>query len=260
MSFIGGEFNSFARWLPPAELRQASGPPPASAPRSAFRFHHAKAIGLSQFRRSYSSVVRAPLCSAICRATASTATRRSADFEQDFLYQDTESYIWGIYLLPWNWTWLTDPTVGTNDFMDHVYDRTMFHGATFRDLAKLGRPVIAVGATDLAYGNPMVFTQETFDLICSDLDDFPVARAVAASNGFPGLFSPITLTNRRRTAADASPAGCATSAKPTGAIRCPVSVSRRRSWTGIWIPRRSATCTWSMAACRTTSHCVPAGR
>ena len=116
-------------------------------------------------------------------------------FEEDFLYQDTESYIWGIYLLPWNWTWLSDPLVGTNDFMERVYDRTMFHGATFRDLAQRGRPIIGIGATDLAYGTPVLFTQETFDLICSDLESFPVARAVAASNGFPGLFSPITLTN-----------------------------------------------------------------
>ena len=116
-------------------------------------------------------------------------------FEEVFLYQDTESYIWGIYLLPWNWTWLSDPLVGTNDFMERVYDRTMFHGATFRDLAQRGRPIIGIGATDLAYGTPVLFTQETFDLICSDLESFPVARAVAASNGFPGLFSPITLTN-----------------------------------------------------------------
>ena len=116
-------------------------------------------------------------------------------FETDFLYQDTESYIWGIYLLPWNWTWLADPLVGTNDFMERVYDRAMFHGATYRDLAQRGRPVIGVGATDLAYGNPVLFTQESFDLICSDIEKFPLARAVAASNGFPGLFSPITLTN-----------------------------------------------------------------
>jgi NTE family protein len=117
-------------------------------------------------------------------------------FEQDFLYRDTESYIWGIYLLPWNWTWISDPLVGTNDFMEGVYDRTMFHGATFADLQRLGRPLIAIGATDLAYGNPVLFTQETFDLICANLDKFPIARAVAASNGFPGLFSPITLTSR----------------------------------------------------------------
>jgi NTE family protein len=116
-------------------------------------------------------------------------------YETDFLYKDTESNIYGICLLPWNWTWLVDPTVGTNDFMERVYNREMFHDATFADLAKNGRPVIAIGATDISYGTPFLFTQETFDLICSDLDDFPIARAVAASNGFPGLFSPVTLTS-----------------------------------------------------------------
>ena len=117
-------------------------------------------------------------------------------FEQDFLYQDTNAYIFGIYLLPWNWTWIADPTVGTNDFMARVYDRTMFHGATYADLAAKGRPLIAVDATDVAYGSPFLFTQENFDLICADLESFPLARAVAASNGFPGLFSPVTLTSR----------------------------------------------------------------
>ena len=117
-------------------------------------------------------------------------------FEQDFLYDDTNSYIYGVYFLPWNWTWMADPSVGTNDFMAQVYDKTMFHGATFRDLAARGRPLIAVGATDISYGAPWLFTQENFDLICADLEDFPLARAVAASNGFPGLFSPVTLTNR----------------------------------------------------------------
>ncbi len=116
-------------------------------------------------------------------------------YETDFLYRDTEANIWGIYLLPWNWNWLVNPLVGTNDFMERVYDRDMFHGARFADLEKNGRPLIAVGGTDIAYGTPFLFTQDTFDLICSDLNDLPVARAVAASNGFPGLLSPITLTN-----------------------------------------------------------------
>jgi len=116
-------------------------------------------------------------------------------YEKDFLYSDTNSYIYGTYLLPWNWGWLVNPSTGTNDYMARVYDKTMFHGATFKDLIPLGRPLIAIGATDISYGNAFIFTQETFDLICSDLSDFPIARAVAASNGFPGLFSPVTLTS-----------------------------------------------------------------
>lgn len=117
-------------------------------------------------------------------------------YEKDFLYSDTNSYIYGIYLLPWHWGWLVDPSTGTNDYMARAYDETMFHGATFKNLMQLGPPLIAIGATDISYGNPFSFTQETFDLICSDLSDFPIARAVAASNGFPGLFSPVTLTSR----------------------------------------------------------------
>ncbi len=126
-------------------------------------------------------------------------------YEQDFLYSDTNAYIFGIYLLPWNWGWLTDPLVGTNDYMARVYNRTMFHDATFHDLQRLGPPLIAIGATDIGFGTPFLFTQEMFDLICSDLESFPLASAVAASNGFPGLFSPVTLTNRRTVCGDRAP-------------------------------------------------------
>jgi len=119
-------------------------------------------------------------------------------FETDFLYSDTNAYIYGIYLLPWHWTWLVEPGIGTNDFMDRVYNDTMFHGATFADLQARGRPLIAIGATDISYGTPMLFNQEFFDIICSDLWSMPISRAVAASNGFPGLFSPVTLTNRAK--------------------------------------------------------------
>ena len=34
--------------------------------------------------------------------------------------------------------------------------------------------------------------------MCADLEQFPISRAIAASNGFPGLFSPVTLTNRAK--------------------------------------------------------------
>ncbi len=126
-------------------------------------------------------------------------------FEPDFLRRNTNANVWGIYLLPWNWGWLLNPDVGTNDYMAQVYDRTMFQGADFAALKRNGRPLIGIGATEISTGTPFLFTQEVFDLLCADLDQLPIASAVAASAAFPGLFSPITLTNRATACAGRSP-------------------------------------------------------
>jgi len=116
-------------------------------------------------------------------------------FPSEFLKVDINAYVYGTYLLPWNWEWLVNPFYGTNDRMAEIYDRLMFHGATYADLLRQGLPLVSINATDITNGISFSFTQPTFDLICSDLSSFPVARAVAASNGFPVLFSPITLTS-----------------------------------------------------------------
>jgi NTE family protein len=124
--------------------------------------------------------------------------RKSFDtFPEEFLYADIEAYIWGTFLLPWNWDWIFNPLVGTNDRMTWVYDKLMFHGATYADLYRHGRPQVSINATDISFGTPFGFLPQTFDVICSDLASLPVARAVAASNGFPVLFGPITLRNYR---------------------------------------------------------------
>ena len=68
-------------------------------------------------------------------------------YEKDFLYADTTSRIYGIYLLPWHWGWLVNPSTGTNNYVERVYDETMFHGATFKDLMRQGLPLVAIGAT-----------------------------------------------------------------------------------------------------------------
>lgn len=130
-------------------------------------------------------------------------------FTDDFLKRDINAYIYGVYLLPWNWEWLANPYFGTNDHMAEVYDRLMFHGATYADLAAKGLPFISINATDISYGSSFAFTQQTFDLLCSNMDSFPVSRAVAASNGFPVLFSPITLTNYRKRCGNTFPPGMA---------------------------------------------------
>ena len=129
---------------------------------------------------------------------AAFALRRDALFEtyaDEFLKYDLNADIFGLYLLPWRWDWLVNPDWGSNDEMARVYDDLLFQGANYGDLAKLGRPFLGVQATDFANEAPFIFGQDTFDWICSDITTLPVARAVAASNGFPVLFSPISLRN-----------------------------------------------------------------
>jgi NTE family protein len=52
-----------------------------------------------------------------------------------------------------------------------------------------------MNATDMTHGTRVAFTQESFDLICSDLSLFPVGRAAAASSAIPMALTPITLQN-----------------------------------------------------------------
>ena len=135
------------------------------------------------------------------------------DFDHDFLRRDINAFIFGIFLLPWNWEWLINPLFGTNDAMAEVYNRLMYHGATYADLYRRGLPMISVDATDIAGSTAFPFNQSSFDLLCSNLLDFPVARAVAASAGFPILFSPITLESHREQCLNYPPPG----APPPGA-------------------------------------------
>lgn len=126
------------------------------------------------------------------------ALKRDALFEtyvDEFLKYDLNADIFGLYLLPWRWDWLFNPNWGTNDEMARIYDELLFQGADYGELADLGRPFLGVQATDFANEEPFVFGQDTFDWICSDITTLPVSRAVAASNGFPILFSPISLRN-----------------------------------------------------------------
>ena len=149
------------------------------------------------------------------------------DFEKDFLNQDINAYVYGTYLIPWHLGWLFDPNYGTNDRMAEVYDKLMFHGATYADLVAKGRPLVSIDATDVDHGLAFPFLQAQFDLMCSDLSSYPLARAVAASNGFPVIFTPITLKSYRSqcggrvpgwvSADTAGDSACPTA--PAGAIR-----------------------------------------
>jgi NTE family protein len=97
-------------------------------------------------------------------------------------------------LRPVNWFRLLGQLDRTQLAID-VYDRDIFDRATFADLRRAGGPFININATDLAVGNHFTFVQPQFDLICSDLSSFKIARAVAASSAVPVLFDGVALEN-----------------------------------------------------------------
>ena len=72
-------------------------------------------------------------------------------------------------------------------------DESILGGATFRDLWAKGHATTWLNASDVANNTPFLFSQETFDALCSNLADLPLSEAVAASAAFPLVFSPITL-------------------------------------------------------------------
>jgi NTE family protein len=111
------------------------------------------------------------------------------DFKADFLTQDIEhELVLGLFN-PLRWF----GSEGRTEMAVELYDKQVFHGATFADMQRAGGPLILINASDLAYGVRFSFVQEYFDLLCSDITTFPVARAVTASSAVPILFPPVVL-------------------------------------------------------------------
>ena len=122
--------------------------------------------------------------------------RTFQDFEPKFLKKDIQGDLSSqIFFNPANWTRLFSPYFDRSDLAAEYYDKNVFEGATFADMARRSGPMILINATDMVYGTRVAFNQDAFDIICSDLSTFPVARACAASSAVPILLTPITLKN-----------------------------------------------------------------
>jgi NTE family protein len=118
------------------------------------------------------------------------------DFESRFLKKNIQgSLIFSKYLFIPNWFRLISPNFESSDLAAELYNKHLFDGGTFGDIAARGGPAIIINATDLTEGTTFPFVQEWFDLICSDLSKYPVARATAASSAVPVVLSPISLRN-----------------------------------------------------------------
>jgi len=118
------------------------------------------------------------------------------DFPKAFLYRNIERGLLARALAPWNWLRLLRPDFDRIHLAVELYDETVFARKTFGDLVSAGRkPFVILNATDMTLGRRFEFTQEQFDLLCSDLTRTTVASGVAASSAFPGLLSPLTVRN-----------------------------------------------------------------
>jgi NTE family protein len=119
------------------------------------------------------------------------------DYERVFLRRDVQGELTRqVMFNPVNWGRLLSPTFTRADLATQLYDETIFDHATFADLQSSGGPFVVINATEMTLGTRFQFTQNYFNPICSDLSEYPVARAVTASSAVPILFSPVTLTNR----------------------------------------------------------------
>jgi NTE family protein len=117
------------------------------------------------------------------------------DYEDVFLRRNVQRTLIGSIFNPVNWLRMIFTKMNRTELAIDYYDRNIFHGSTFADIKATTGPVVHINATDLGIGERFTFTQRTFNLLCSDLDSFTVARAVAASSVVPIFFKPVTLKN-----------------------------------------------------------------
>lgn len=119
------------------------------------------------------------------------------DFESVFLHHHIEKQILKRFLNPF---FLISPQGRTEAAIEY-YQRTIFKHSTFGDMMQHpDAPMIVINASDLGRGVRFSFTQEYFNLLCSDLSSFPLARAVTASSAVPLVFNPVVVKNHDKCA------------------------------------------------------------
>ncbi len=113
------------------------------------------------------------------------------DYEDDFLKRDVKDDLISSFLSPTKWFsgW------GRTDTANYYYQEQLFGEATLGDIDAENAPYVIINASDITTGVRFSFIQEYFNFLCSDVKDFPVSRAVAASAAVPILFEPVVLEN-----------------------------------------------------------------
>jgi NTE family protein len=125
--------------------------------------------------------------------------RTFEDFESRVLRRNLQRDLWRRLLNPYNLLRLASPHFNRSDLAAEYYDSKIFDRKAIGNFADLAGPAILINATDFVRGSRFAFIREYFDPICSDLLEYPVSRAVAASSSVPGPFPPLKLRNHAGT-------------------------------------------------------------
>lgn len=121
--------------------------------------------------------------------------RLFTDYENAFLRRSVQGALIRQLFDPVYWWRSLFTGFDRTEMAVEYYDTTIFKGKRFKDIPLNRRPFIEINATNLKNGQRFSFTQGMFDLLCSDLGDFPVARAVTASSAVPVAFPTVVLEN-----------------------------------------------------------------
>jgi len=81
----------------------------------------------------------------------------------------------------------------TDDRLRDWFNAHLFDGATLGTVIARRRPILLINATDVYSRTPFLFVPQTFAAICSDVTQYPLAEAVAASAAVPAAFAPVVL-------------------------------------------------------------------
>jgi predicted acylesterase/phospholipase RssA len=114
------------------------------------------------------------------------------DFRERFLLKDAESELRTRASLA-NLSRAIGGGVNEDTRFRSWLDANLFDGATFASMRADRRPRIWINATDIYNRTPFVFGATAFSVICSDLSQYPISGAVAASAAVPVAFAPVVI-------------------------------------------------------------------
>jgi NTE family protein len=117
------------------------------------------------------------------------------DFRKKFLSQNVESNLRTSVSITNLMRLSNDAALNDSTGLQTWLDDNLFGGATYRDVFNRGRPKLLINASDIYNRTAFVYNKETFAALCSDLNNYPLSEAVAASAAVPLVFAPVVITN-----------------------------------------------------------------